>query len=169
MFWTNAMRSHVNPQNDYKENRMKNNTLPLAALLSTLALFTISLSACNEDEKPEPQANDTTIPEKTETPTAESLKAQLNALKTEIDTTIGSADCSNSKQCSALAIGHKACGGPMTYIPYSTENTDTTKLLELSEQHQQRNKELNQLTGMMSDCMMVMQPAFICRDNRCQK
>lgn len=118
--------------------------------------------------KPKPQTI-TNSHKHSDNPDAETLRTQLEKIRNEIDTLIGSAKCSNNKQCQALAIGHKACGGPITYIPYSTENTDTKKLIKLSEKHQQKNKELNKVTGMMSDCRMVMQPTFICQDNRCQK
>ena len=141
---------------------MKNQIICLS--LGVVLIF--SLSACNTAETIELKQG--TIKNASK-PTAESLRTELESLSTEINNIIGTASCSNSKQCGALPMGQKACGGPMTYIPYSTENTDTTKLIELSDQHQQKNKELNQLTGMMSDCMMVMPPAFICRDNRCQK
>ena len=139
----------------------KNIILPVITLI-----FGISLIACNPAEtleiKPASKVNS---PKK---PTADQLRTELTQLKIDIDSTIGLASCTNSKQCGAIAIGHKACGGPSGYLPYSTADTDTTKLFELSTQHQQSNKTLNQLTGMMSDCSVVSAPIVSCIENRCQ-
>ncbi len=137
-------------------------SLSAFSALSIMSLFTIiSLSAGNAAEKTGLKPH-----EKTST---ETLEEKITTLKAEIDSVIGSANCSSSKQCRALPMGAKACGGPLRYMPYSTKNTNSKKSLELSAQHQQQSNELNQLTSAISNCMMVMQPTFICRDNRCQK
>jgi len=117
----------------------------------------------DKDDKNEP------VNEKNEPPTAEELQDEIRLVAQQIDETIGTATCTNSNQCGALAVGHKACGGPASFLAYSTENTDTTKLFDLASKHQALSKSYNQAIGAMSDCAMVMQPVMACIDNICQK
>ncbi|MDH3325483.1 MAG: hypothetical protein OEM38_02055 [Gammaproteobacteria bacterium] len=138
-------------------------------LIIALTLI-LPLNACSQDRlevKPHSKKM-AVVSEKSDKPTIETLRQHLQELKKEIKHTIGSAGCTDTKQCSALPIGRKACGGPQSYLAYSSDNTDTTKLLELAKQHQQTSQIINQLTGAMSDCMIATPPVFICNNSRCE-
>ena len=101
--------------------------------------------------------------------TIKQLETRIHALSNLIHTEIAKAECTNKKQCKALAMGNKACGGPQHYLPYSIQNTDVNKLVKLSEKHQQLSQKLNQLKGVLSDCAVIPKPVFVCLNNRCQK
>ena len=96
-------------------------------------------------------------------------KQAMDLLRKEIKLIIGDAKCSDDKQCKSLAMGAKACGGPISYEVYSSLNTDTEKLSSLGEQLKTLNKRYNKEEGLMSDCMMVMPPRVGCLDKICQK
>ena len=92
-------------------------------------------------------------------------KQEMKQIQTEIKQLIGAAICTDNNQCKSLAIGAKACGGPVSYLAYSTLKTNVDKLTSLGVRlkglHQRYNKE----EGIMSDCMMVMPPAIACANN----
>jgi hypothetical protein len=71
-----------------------------------------------------------------------------------------SVSCTNPEEWRAAPVGHKACGGPAAYLPYSV-NIDTTRFLDLARQHREESRELNRLTGALSDCSVAMPPNSI--------
>jgi len=100
---------------------------------------------------------------------------ELTRLKQEMDSTlenlknmIGDATCEHSNQCNAAAIGKKACGGPISYLPFSNKNDNTTQIIELSLKHQQLNHKLNDLRKAISNCSFVVAPTVECQINTCQ-
>lgn len=124
--------------------------------LLAIILLVLMFSACS--------ANDADSKEQVE---LGKVIASLDTVLLEIQSTIGEAACSQDSQCGAVAIGHKPCGGPSGYLAYSTHNTDVTRLNELVVQHRAINRELNQMTGAISDCSMQMEPKAFCADGNC--
>ncbi len=103
------------------------------------------------------------------------IKNTITQVKQEIDFTlkqlkaaIGDANCTHSRQCQSVAIGEKACGGPVAYLAYSNKQYDTKIISELSIKHQQLNAKLNRLTNAVSDCMFIIEPPLECQMNVCQ-
>ena len=157
-----------------KPSILKSSTLTSSIPIVTILSLSTILCACNLVDKLETatiRSNNPAVindPSKPDKPALEDLQLKLSDLQTQIENSIGNAACTDSKQCGALPMGKKACGGPQGYLPYSTIDTDTTSLFELSDQHQRTSGEINQMTGAISDCMVTSQPVIICRDNRCQ-
>lgn len=87
----------------------------------------------------------------------------MDQLKAEI----GDAACDNSQQCKTVAVGSKACGGPETYLPYSTKRSDSARVARLAAEDAARRKAADQRSGMVSNCMMVMDPGAVCTAGRC--
>ena len=85
-----------------------------------------------------------------------------------INKQIADASCDDSSQCAALAIGHRACGGPSAFLAYSTKNTDVPLLTRLAAKHSAIEKQLNKLRGTVSVCEILLPPPVICRDKHCQ-
>lgn len=85
----------------------------------------------------------------------------------QIRTMIGSAGCTESSQCKTLAIGSSACGGPDSYLAYSTAATPAGPLQELAMRHaKQRNTELMKAGGVVS-CQFIVDPGAQCRNGAC--
>ena len=98
----------------------------------------------------------------------EQLKSKISELANEVQILIGEAKCTDNNQCSAIAMGNKACGGPSFYLPYSTLNTDTNALEQLAKEHRDLSSQYNKVTGMMSDCAFVTAPPVACVNERCE-
>lgn len=83
-------------------------------------------------------------------------------LEAEIRRLIGSAACTASEQCRTLAFGAKACGGPQSYLAWSTQGTDAAALQTAAERYATwRREDLNR-RGVMSDCALVVDPGAAC-------
>lgn len=85
----------------------------------------------------------------------------------KIQAEIGSASCDSPSQCRTLAVGHKACGGPESYVAYSTKAGNSARLVQLGEQYAAARKAENERSGMVSNCMMVVDPGATCAASRC--
>lgn len=87
----------------------------------------------------------------------------------EITNLIASKNCTENSQCSYLAYGSKACGGPQGYLVFSSE-VDLGKLKELVENYTTAEATYNKQNGIMSDCGIVSPPQTIgCVDGNCIK
>jgi len=65
--------------------------------------------------------------------------------------------CSIPDEWKAEPIGHKACGGPSSYLAYSIK-IDTVMFLDLAKQHREESKILNDMMGNFSTCDYVPPP-----------
>lgn len=137
---------------------MKNPTLITAARIGALALL-LGLSACSGvsaggNEAPQPAA-----------PVAGPAATQ--GMWQKIQAQIGDAACDSASQCRTMPVGHKSCGGPESYVAYSTKSGNSATLLELGTQYAAARKAENQNRGMVSNCMLVTDPGATCAANRC--
>lgn len=85
----------------------------------------------------------------------------------QIKAEIGDAACDTSQQCKSLPVGHRACGGPEAYLPWSTKRSNADKLARLAAQHSNQRKEHDAKAGMISTCQMLMDPGATCSAGRC--
>lgn len=141
---------------------MKNPTTTLVRLCGTL-LLAVAGSACSgvsgTTAAEPPRASTPAAPVKTAAPATDEL-GQLRAA-------IGNAACDTAQQCKTIAVGHKACGGPETYLAWSTKTTDEAKLKRLADAYGAKRKAENLASGMMSNCAMTMDPGATCSAGRC--
>lgn len=83
-------------------------------------------------------------------------------LEAEIRRLIGGAACTASEQCRTLAFGAKACGGPQSYLAWSTQVSDPAALRAAAERYAAwRREDLNK-RGVVSDCALVVDPGAAC-------
>ncbi|RZA29118.1 MAG: hypothetical protein EOP92_37915 [Lysobacteraceae bacterium] len=80
----------------------------------------------------------------------------------------GEASCTESGQCRTLPLGALACGGPESYLPYSTSRTDEKALRALGEQYKAERQAANAASGMMSICRHIPDPGAVCVSGSCQ-
>ncbi|WP_027138195.1 hypothetical protein [Gaetbulibacter saemankumensis] len=123
------------------------------ALILLLAICLVTLSfKCEDDYSPKNQEED---------------KKALDILKSEIETLSSQSVCNDNYMCKYMALGSKPCGGPWSYLIYST-SIDTQKLENLVSQYNKKEQEYNENYKVSSDCAMVLPPSQIdCENNRC--
>ena len=93
--------------------------------------------------------------------------AELAALQEEIELLVDSGVCSESAGCDYIAFGSKACGGPKTYLAYST-SIDTVLLQQKVATYNALENDYNQKWGIASDCFFVTPPPELtCIDGKC--
>jgi len=119
---------------------------------AALCTLVFTFSACADEAPSTPRAD--------LTPNATTTTAQLlQAIRDEI----GDAACDNDQQCVSVAIGAKACGGPETYLAWSSKTGDRARLLALVTRHHEARLLEIQLSGMASNCSVVPNPGAVCR------
>ena len=100
----------------------------------------------------------------------EAQHVTLQYLKLQFETIqelVNESNCSESSQCSYIAYGTKACGGPQGYLVFSSE-IDTEKLKDLVEKYTLAEDTYNMQNGIMSDCSIPSPPENIkCSDGKC--
>lgn len=101
-------------------------------------------------------------PPRLDPPSPSPTDDETRRLLIELRQLIGSASCSDDSQCRALAIGAKACGGPESYVAWSTVGTDAARLQALAHQYRDARQARNQRLGLISDCAVVPQPEVRC-------
>ena len=93
--------------------------------------------------------------------------ARLASLKSDVLLLVGEAGCSEIGECRSLPFGAKPCGGPWEYLTYSTTDTDTLKIKEKVEEHNEWNRVLNSRYGYISDCSIPEEPQLLCLNGKC--
>ena len=121
------------------------------ALLSVAAVITF-IVACGT-KSPVPADQDTAH--------------SLDSLRTEVRQLVAEPACDDVNQCRSISFGSKPCGGPWSYLVYSTQATDSSKLAAAVAQYNGREAQLNRELGKVSDCRMVTPPKIDCVASRC--
>lgn len=78
------------------------------------------------------------------------------------------ADCSSDQQCKTVPLGAKSCGGPESYLAYSTARVNPEKAKALAERYRKEREAENKASGLVSDCRYLMDPGAQCRAGTCQ-
>ena len=78
------------------------------------------------------------------------------------------AACTADTQCRTVPVGAKACGGPESYLAYSTAAHRPEQVMALAERYRQERQAENARSGLASDCRMLMDPGAQCRAGTCQ-
>lgn len=102
-----------------------------------------------------------------DTPTYETDLAKLTELKATIEALANTSTCGDTFECKYIALGSKACGGPWSYLVYST-SIDTNKLENLVENYNAVEEDFNQKWEIFSDCSLAQMPTSVsCENNTC--
>lgn len=98
---------------------------------------------------------------------AEASVPQLAKLRSEINTLIGNAQCSNLVNCRIAGLGARPCGGAAEYIAFSWINTDRagidTKVAEYNIVYDDYLSKQPQAGA----CVVLPEPVANCVRNRC--
>jgi len=146
---------------------MLRNTGPYRYQVGVMLCALLGLAACASTAT-EPAKVQTTI---ASAPQAQALgndRAGETALAQQIDAAIGLAACSNDSQCRTIGIGAKACGGPATWRPWSTQTqTNSDSLQALADQLATLQRSRQAQSGMVSTCRYLPDPGAVCQAQRC--
>lgn len=80
----------------------------------------------------------------------------------------GAAACSDDAQCHTLALGTRACGGPESYLPWSSAHTAQAEIQALGERYKEERRAANDASGAISTCRFTPDPGAVCRAGSCQ-
>ncbi len=97
----------------------------------------------------------------------ESEQKALNNSKKAIEALAATSVCNETTTCKFIALGSKPCGGPWSYLVYST-SIDVKKLETMVEAYNKSEAAFNQKWNIASDCAYAMPPASVnCENNTC--
>ena len=120
-------------------------------ILVPLCLFLFS-TQCDDDIAPLTQEDD---------------EQELALLKAEIEDLANTSVCGDTFECKFIALGSKPCGGPWSYLVYST-SIDTEKLENMVEGYNRKEAIYNTEWGIASDCAIENPPTSVtCENNTC--
>lgn len=92
------------------------------------------------------------------------IEATIKAAKLISD---ANRSCDSHADCSHVAIGSKACGGPRTFMSISKKNTELATIEQLAERSVELESAFNSTYGVVSDCLATMPPAAYCQAKVC--
>lgn len=75
--------------------------------------------------------------------------------------------CSATEQCRTAPLGHRACGGPRTYLAYCAATTDSAALFRALDALAAAEDEQQRKAGMASTCEFRMPPVVTANAGRC--
>lgn len=91
----------------------------------------------------------------------------LTELLTKIETLAAQSECNETTSCKYIALGSKPCGGPWSYLVYSTSIDEEMLILQV-KQYNEKQADYNKKWGIFSDCMFVSPPKEVtCENNTC--
>ena len=96
-----------------------------------------------------------------------SAPADETALLARLRTEIGDARCTADTQCRTLGVGHKACGGPQQWWAWSTLTARGERLQAWADELAALQKQRQEASGMLSNCLYVADPGAVCQAQRC--
>ena len=79
-----------------------------------------------------------------------------------VEQLIGTAACSTDADCRTIALGEKACGGPMLYRAWSSRRTDPQALANAAARYTATQRDRREASGMASNCARVDDPGARC-------
>ena len=133
-----------------------------------IVLLLASCAACSTGATNSPQGAPQTPPASAASPRAQAAQDAQGDTLSRIRAMVGTPACSSDAQCHTLAIGHRACGGPESYLAWSSASTPQAELQALGERYQQERRAADAASGMMSTCRFMPDPGAVCRAGTCQ-
>jgi hypothetical protein len=92
---------------------------------------------------------------------------RLEDLHGMIKKEIGTPSANEPSQCNLIGFGSKPCGGPSSYLVYSTAKTNDSRLKQLVSEFNQLAKKINEERGLFSDCAVTPKPKVEFVDGVC--
>ena len=97
----------------------------------------------------------------------EQMFQNIQDLRISIEELAATSICSDEFECRSIAFGAKPCGGPWSYLIYTT-SIDTIELETLVSEYNESENNYNLTCGAVSDCSVPTPPSgFSCEENQC--
>lgn len=128
-----------------------------------VAATSLLLTAC----APAPETDTVVELEKPHEINVEYAQEQRSALAAEIFTLVATPFADHPDQCRALEFGVNACGGPASWLVYSTEVTDTDTLTQLVSDYNDIDAVYKSSVAAVSDCAELQQIQLTVRAGIC--
>lgn len=101
-------------------------------------------------------------------PAPQAVPASPAAVYQQLQDAVGTAACQADADCQTIGVGSKACGGPLSYMAWSTRGGREAAIRRAAQALKEAQAADNQTSGRISDCMAVRDPGAECVANRCQ-
>lgn len=85
-----------------------------------------------------------------------------DAILSRIRLLIGDAACTSASQCQVLPVGARPCGGPDSFLAWSTQRTDAAALMALAKAHAVQRQREDDKSGRQSTCEVLPTPLASC-------
>ena len=92
---------------------------------------------------------------------------ELTRKESLINNLVADKGCDNNQQCQEIAFGAKPCGGPWSFLIYSTRQTNQTVLNTEVAEFNALQQMQNEKDGAISDCSVVLPTFPVCSNNLC--
>jgi hypothetical protein len=92
---------------------------------------------------------------------------RLRQLRESVTQVLQVPTCVDRSQCRVMPLGAKPCGGPWSYLIYSTATTDSARLAAAVTKYTSYQTDLNRKLGLVSDCQFVPPPQVDCVSGQC--
>jgi cytochrome c553 len=79
-----------------------------------------------------------------------------------IEQLVGTARCETERQCRAVGLGSRPCGGPERYLAWSVAETDERTLMDLAATYAEQRRALNEAIGRLGTCSILPEPGVRC-------
>ncbi len=97
----------------------------------------------------------------------QNLAKKIAKTQKQLDALIAtSGKCSEDRDCTALPLGEKACGGPEKYIVYSKRSPKSSEINALAATYLSQRQMENGKSIDMSDCEFVTAPKAKCNSKK---
>ena len=95
-------------------------------------------------------------------------QAELESRFAEIESMVANREARRASQCHTMAVGAKSCGGPSTYIIYSSKSVDESELEDLVCYYTAFQRAMNTEYELISDCALEAAPNIELVDGNCE-
>lgn len=96
------------------------------------------------------------------------LQSEMRDIRLLMEREVGDAAAKRPEQCRAIPLGSKACGGPQSFLVYSTAVSNERRLQELARQYAEAEEKYNRVTGAVSTCSFLMPPEVHLEHGKCK-
>lgn len=96
-------------------------------------------------------------------------KNTLSAARKKLKDMTKDKRCDSTMQCQVIAVGSRACGGPSSYVTFSTQAADLQVVKQLAHSITVLESQYNAKNRMVSICQHLTQPSTQCVENKCVK
>ena len=80
-----------------------------------------------------------------------------------VESLVGTPRCRSDADCRSIGVGARACGGPETYLAWSTQVTDRAALRKAVARHAALRRAADATEGLAAPCVVAEEPAVQCR------